>query len=106
MAGHFNSGCALATAPVFHKNGCALVVASAIHPDITEKGYKEITRVMTHLNVQNEYAGERAAKEWGVKTLCLINDRTDYGKTNAEQFAWAAVKNVATVLFEDGIAVG
>ncbi|MCD8175338.1 MAG: branched-chain amino acid ABC transporter substrate-binding protein [Phascolarctobacterium sp.] len=106
VAGHFNSGCALATAPVFHKNSCALVIASAIHPDITEKGYKEITRVMTHLNVQNEYAGERAAKEWGVKTICLINDRTDYGKTNAEQFAWAAVKNVATVLFEDGIAVG
>ncbi len=106
VGGHFNSGCALATAPIFHKNGCALVVSAAIHPDITGKGYKEITRVMTHANVQNEYAGERAAKEWGVKTICLINDRTDYGKTNAGQFGDAAQKNGATILSEDGITVG
>ncbi len=106
VGGHFHSGCALATVPVFHKNGCPLVVTSAIHPDITAKGYKEITRVMTHANVQNEYAGERAAKEWGIKTLCLINDRTDYGKTNASQFAEAAKKNGVTVLSEDGITVG
>ena len=104
--GHFNSGAALATVPVFHKNGMPLLVTAAIHPDITKGKYKEITRIMTPANVQNEFAGTTATKEWGVKTIALINDKTDYGKTNAGQFAEAAKKNGATVLSEDGITVG
>ena len=106
VGGHFNSGCALATAPVFHKNGMAMLVTAAIHPDITGKGYKEITRIITEAKAQNVYAGELAAKTWGVKTICLINDRTDYGKTNASQFGENAAKNGAQVLSDDGINVG
>jgi branched-chain amino acid transport system substrate-binding protein len=106
VGGHFNSGCALATVPIFHRSKVPIVITAAIHPDITGKGFKEVTRVMTAANVQNEYAGELATKEWGVKTICLINDRTDYGKTNATQFGEAAKKNGATILSEDGIAVG
>ena len=106
VGGHFNSGCALATAPIFHKNATPIVVSAAIHPGITGKGYKEVSRVLTAANVQNEFAGDLATKEWGVKTICLINDRTDYGKTNATQFGETAVKNGATILSEDGITVG
>lgn len=104
--GHFNSGCSLATAPVFHKNGMAFLVSAAIHPDITGKGYKEINRIITEAKAQNVFAGSLAAKDWGVKTICLINDRTDYGKTNAGQFGENAVKNGAQVLSDDGINVG
>lgn len=106
VGGHFNSGCALATAPVFHKNGTALVVSAAIHPDITGHGYKEIDRVITVANVQNKFAGELAVKEWGVKKIALINDRTDYGKTNAGQFAEAAKASGAEIISEDGITIG
>ena len=106
VAGHFNSTCALATAPVFHKNGCPLVVAAAIHPGITANGYKEITRVMTPSNVQGIVSGKQAASEFNVKTICLINDRTDYGKTNASLFAENAEKQGAKVLSNDGISIG
>lgn len=106
VAGHFNSGCGLATTPVFHKAGMPMVVSGAIHPDITAKGFKEITRVITAADIQNKYAGELAAKEWGVKTIALINDRTDYGKTNADQFGKAAEANGAKVISVDGITVG
>lgn len=106
VAGHFNSGCGLATTPVFHKAGMPMVVTGAIHPDITAKGFKEITRVITAADIQNKYAGELAAKEWGVKTIALINDRTDYGKTNADQFGKAAEANGAKVISVDGITVG
>jgi len=106
VAGHFNSGCGLATAPVFHKAGMPMVVTGAIHPDITAKGFKEINRVITAADIQNKYAGELAAKEWGIKTIALINDRTDYGKTNADQFGKAAEANGAKVISVDGITVG
>lgn len=106
ITGHFNSGCALATAPIAHKAGVPFVVTGAIHPGITEKGYKEITRVITSADIQNKYAGELAATKWGVKTIALINDRTDYGKTNAEQFGKAAEANGAKVISVDGITVG
>lgn len=106
VTGHFNSGCGLATAPVFHKAGMPMLMTGAIHPDITAKGFKEITRIITAADVQNKYAGELAAKEWGVKTIALINDRTDYGKTNADQFGQAAEANGAKVISVDGITVG
>ncbi len=106
VAGHFNSGCGLATTPVFHKAGMPMVVSGAIHPDITAKGFKEINRVITAADIQNKYAGELAAKEWGIKTIALINDRTDYGKTNADQFGKAAEANGAKVISVDGITVG
>lgn len=104
--GHFNSGAALATVPIFHKNGMPILVTAAIHPDITKGKFKEVTRIMTAANVQNEFAGKTAVKEWGIKTIALINDKTDYGKTNADQFAEAAKKNGATIISEDGISVG
>jgi len=104
--GHFNSGAALATVPIFHKNGMPILVTAAIHPDITKDKFKEVTRIMTAANVQNEFAGKTAAKDWGIKTIALINDKTDYGKTNATQFAEAAKKNGANVISEDGISVG
>ena len=65
--GHFNSGAALATVPIFHKNGMPILVTAAIHPDITKGQFKEVTRIMTAANVQNEFAGNLATKEWGVK---------------------------------------
>ena len=104
--GHFNSGCALATVPIFHKNGMPILVTAAIHPDITKGSFKEVTRIMTAANVQNEFAGNLATKEWGVKKIALIHDKTDYGKTNATQFADTAKKNGAEIISEDGISVG
>lgn len=106
VVAHFNSGAALATVPVFHKNRMPAVIAAAIHPKITQNGYKEITRVITAADVQNEIAGKVAAKDWGMKTFAVIHDKTDYGKTNAEQFIAAAKKFGGEIVSFDGIAVG
>lgn len=104
--GHFNSGAALATVPIFHKNGMPILVTAAIHPDITKAKYKEVTRIATPANVQNEFAAKTAVEDWGVKTIALINDKTDYGKTNATQFGENSKKLGATIISEDGISVG
>ncbi|MDP4127816.1 MAG: branched-chain amino acid ABC transporter substrate-binding protein [Bacillota bacterium] len=103
---HFNSGCALATKDVFHKYGLPAIIPGAINDKITADGYAEITRVITASKVQNQYAGDVAAKDFGVKKIAVINDQTDYGKTNAEQFMDQAKKDGATILSFDGISVG
>src|SRR5690606_9157993 len=43
--GHWNSPVALATIDVFHEHGIPMVIWGAIHPDITRRGYREVTRV-------------------------------------------------------------
>lgn len=106
VVAHFNSGAALATVPVFHKNGLPAVIAAAIHPNITKDGFKEITRVITAADIQNEVAGNVAAKDWGLKTFAVIHDKTDYGKTNAEQFIASVKNNGGEVVAFDGISVG
>lgn len=106
VVAHFNSGAALATVPVFHKNGMPAVIAAAIHNDITKDGFKEITRVITAADVQNEVAGNVATKDWGLKKFAVIHDKTDYGKTNAEQFIASAKNNGGEIVSFDGISVG
>jgi branched-chain amino acid transport system substrate-binding protein len=106
VVAHFNSGAALATVPVFHKNGMPAVIAAAIHPNITKDGFKEITRVITAADVQNDVAGNVAAKDWGLKTFAVIHDKTDYGKTNAEQFIAAVKNNGGEIISFDGVSVG
>jgi len=106
VVAHFNSGAALATVPVFHKNGMPAVIAAAIHNDITKDGFKEITRVITAADVQNEIAGNVAAKDWGLKKYAVIHDKTDYGKTNAEQFIASVKNNGGEIISFDGISVG
>lgn len=65
--GHFHSGAALATVPIFHKNGVPMLVTAAIHPDITKNNYPEINRIVTASNIQNEFAGNAATNEWGAR---------------------------------------
>ncbi|MBP2639337.1 MAG: braC 2 [Firmicutes bacterium] len=106
VVAHFNSGAALATVPIFHKNGLPAVIAAAIHNDITKDGFKEITRVITAADVQNEIAGNVAAKDWGLKKYAVIHDKTDYGKTNAEQFIASVKNNGGEIISFDGVSVG
>jgi len=103
---HFNSGCALATKDVFHKYGLPAIITAAINDKITQDGYAEITRVIAASKIQNEFAGEVAVKDFGVKKIAVIHDQTDYGKTNAEQFINKAKEFGAEMLSFDGIAVG
>jgi len=106
VVAHFNSGCALATKDVFHKYGLPAIIAAAINDKITQDGYEEITRVITTSRLQNEYAGEVAANQFGIKKVAVIHDQTDYGKTNAEQFMNKAKEYGVEVLSFDGISVG
>ncbi|NPV27840.1 MAG: branched-chain amino acid ABC transporter substrate-binding protein [Firmicutes bacterium] len=103
---HFNSGCALASVHAFHKFGLPAVIIAAIHPKITQNGYPEITRVIGDINIQEKVAGKKATTEFGLKKFAVIQDQTDYGKSNAEAFMDEVKRNGGEIVSYDGIAVG
>ncbi|RKX73607.1 MAG: branched-chain amino acid ABC transporter substrate-binding protein [Spirochaetes bacterium] len=108
-AGHFNSPVALATAPVFHESGVAMIVWSAIHPDITEKygaQWEEISRICTTLITETEAFFDWVVDDLGYNNFSVISDTTTYGKGCLNYFMDDARKRNVRVASVDEINVG
>jgi branched-chain amino acid transport system substrate-binding protein len=71
--GHWNSGVALATIPVFSRANIPLIVWGAISPKITEKSNT------------NAPLAKWAAAQLG-KKIAIVSDTTDYGLANVKSF--------------------
>lgn len=105
VVAHWNSACALATVDTFHKAGVPAVIWGAIHPDITGKGYKEITRVCQVAKVQ-DYFLARFLMDLGYKNYSVIHDKTSYGETHANSFIEAVTEFGGQILSRDGTTEG
>ena len=84
--GHWNSGVALATIPVFSRANIPLVVWGAIGPRITEKNNPMVSRVVPTLVNTNAPLAQWAASAIG-KKVAIVSDTTDYGAANLQSFA-------------------
>jgi branched-chain amino acid transport system substrate-binding protein len=76
--GHWNSGVALATIPVFQRAGVPFIVWGAISPKITERNNPMVSRVVTTLVNTNEPLAKWAAENIG-KKIAIVSDTSDYG---------------------------
>jgi branched-chain amino acid transport system substrate-binding protein len=104
---HWNSGPALATAPVFHQYGLANLVPAAINSKITlNQPGDEIFRIDPHDLIIMEYAAEFAARVKGWKKAFIIDDSTQYGKDLATEFSKDYSSRGGTVLGQDSVQVG
>jgi branched-chain amino acid transport system substrate-binding protein len=83
--GHWNSGVALATIPVFTRAGIPFIVWGAISPKITEKNNPMISRVATTLLNTNAPLAKWAAAQLG-KKIAIVSDTSDYGAANLHAF--------------------
>ena len=83
--GHWNSGVALATIPVFQRAGVPFIVWGAISPKITERNNPMVTRVVTTLVNTNEPLAKWAAGSIG-KKIAIVSDTSDYGVANTQNF--------------------
>ncbi|MGH1571203.1 branched-chain amino acid ABC transporter substrate-binding protein [Methylobacterium sp. P31] len=83
--GHWNSGVALATIPVFQRAGLPFVVWGAISPKITERNNSMVSRVAPSLVNTNEPLATWAAKTIG-KSIAIVSDTSDYGAANTKNF--------------------
>lgn len=83
--GHWNSGVALATIPVFQRAGIPFVIWGAISPKITERNNPMVSRVVTTLVNTNEPLAKWAVGGVGRK-VAIVSDTSDYGAANTQNF--------------------
>ena len=82
---HYCSAVAMATIGVFHKFGLPMITFTAIAPEITESGFKEINRIIGNATDQTRI-GATVMTKLGYKTFGVIHDTTAYGTSLDKQF--------------------
>ena len=103
--GHWNSGVALATIPVFQRAGVPFIVWGAISPKVTERNNPMVSRVVTTLVNTNEPLAKWAADNIG-KKIAIVSDTSDYGVANTQNFEKFYKAAGGTILTAEAAPVG
>jgi branched-chain amino acid transport system substrate-binding protein len=113
VVGHYNSGCAIPSAPVYSRKGIPVVTPAATNPKLTlqqlEEGWtgpKNIFRVVPTDDVQGAYTAQFVVKKLKLKRFAIIHDKTFYGQGLAEEFKKNLEALGGTSLSFDGVATG
>lgn len=105
-ATHWNSPVGLATVDIFHKFGMAQVFWGTIHADIIYgNDYQEKVRIIATSKESNDLAAEYAVK-YNRMNWVIINDTTDYGTKNRDEFQTALESRGGKVLESFGVTIG
>lgn len=105
-ATHWNSPVGLATVGIFNKCGMAQIFWGTIHADIIyANDYNNNFRIIATSKDSNNLAAEYA-KKFNIMNWVIVNDTTDYGTKNRDEFQAAIEKAGGTVLGTFGITVG
>ena len=103
--GHWNSGVALATIPMFSRANIPFIVWGAISPKITEKSNPMVTRVVPTLTNTNAPLAKWAAAQLG-KKIAIVSDTTDYGLANVKSFDKFFTEAGGTIVATETAPVG
>lgn len=101
VAGHLNSGVALAALPTYKSATLTMVSPANTNIKITDEFGGIAYRVVGRDDVQGTAGGKYAAAQ-GYKTAYVLNDKTDYGLGLAEFFRQEAEKDGIQVLGFEG----
>lgn len=104
LVGHLQSGLALPAGEVYHRVGLPSVSPANTSPLLTERGYKEFSRVVGRDDVQGPAAAQYLINVGKYKSFFVINDKTAYGSGIADAFVGEARKLGATVVENAGVA--
>ena len=83
--GHYNSGVQIPSSEVYHTAGLANVSPANTNPKVTDRGYKEVSRIVGRDDTQGA-VGAQYAQSLGMKTAYVLNDKTTYGEGIATYF--------------------
>jgi len=85
--GHWNSGVAEATIPIFKQAEIPLLIWGAIREGLTSpENYPYITRSAPTAAQENEPLANMLIKDMGYKKWFIVSDVTSYGEANTEVF--------------------
>jgi branched-chain amino acid transport system substrate-binding protein len=99
--GHYNSGVQIPSSEVYHTANLANVSPANTNPKVTDRGYKEVSRIVGRDDVQGVVAAQFAAGK-GMKAAYVLHDKTAYGQGIAEFFRNEAEKQGMTVAGFEG----
>ena len=99
--GHYNSGVQIPSSEEYHNANLANVSPANTNPRVTDRGYKEVSRLVGRDDVQGVVAAQFANSK-GMKTAYVIHDKTAYGQGIAEFFKREAENLGMTVVGFEG----
>jgi len=101
VVGHWNSGVQIPSSEVYHASQLANISAANTNPKVTDRRYKEVSRVVGRDDMQGA-VGAQWSFDQGVKTVYIIHDKTAYGQGIAEYYKKKAEELGMTVVGFDG----
>jgi len=101
VVGHYNSGVQIPSSEEYHTAGLANVSPANTNPKVTDRGYKEVNRIVGRDDIQGA-AGAQFAKSKGITSAYVLHDKTTYGQGIAEFFKREAENQGIKVLGFEG----
>jgi branched-chain amino acid transport system substrate-binding protein len=101
VVGHYNSGVQIPSSENYHTAGLANVSPANTNPKVTDRGYKEVSRLVGRDDIQGS-VGALFAKSKGMATAYVLHDKTAYGQGIAEFFRKEAEAQGIKVLGFEG----
>ncbi|MFO1371369.1 MAG: branched-chain amino acid ABC transporter substrate-binding protein [Candidatus Competibacteraceae bacterium] len=105
MHGHWCSGSTIPASEVYNEAQIPMVTVST-NPKVTERGLKNIFRIMGRDDQQGIVAGDYLAKHFAGKKIAVIDDKSAYGKGLADEIAKALEAKSAKPALRESITAG
>ena len=102
VVGHLNSGVAIPSSEVYKDSDLAMISPANTNPVVTDRGLKNVTRVVGRDDVQGQVGAAFAAKNLKAKTAYVLHDKTAYGQGVADFFRIRAPLEQLKVLGFEG----
>lgn len=105
VIGHHNSSCSIPASEVYNKAGIPEISQCSTNPALTERGYKNVSRVCGRDDQIARVAADYALNTLKVKHIVVLHDKTTYGQGFADE-AMKIIGSRAKVLLFEGINKG
>jgi branched-chain amino acid transport system substrate-binding protein len=105
VVGHYDSSSTMSALEIYHREEIPMITPASTNPQITEKGYTNVFRVVGRDDQQGKVSAEFILTQLKAKKVAILHDKTTYGQGLAEEFQ-KALGNHVEVVYEGGIIKG
>jgi branched-chain amino acid transport system substrate-binding protein len=98
VIGHLNSGVSIPASEIYAKAGIPMITGSATNPELTERGLKNVFRVVGRDDQQGPAIAAYLVQELKAKTAAIVDDKTAYGEGLASEVEKALRASGVTIV--------
>lgn len=98
VVGHWNTGCSVPAARVYHDAGIAQIAPASTGHQYTQQGFDTSFRIMGHDDDGGAYTGAYVVKTLKAKRIAVLDDQTAFGAGLANQFIKGVQANGGNVI--------